>query len=334
MTDFTFVNKIHNLDSREGALRVLPRFMETAGELLRARRTPIDALSAHYWMSGVAAREAGARVRSGGMMFAFHTVEARKPMPAGYRPDALSLARREAEERIAREAYRVVFLSDHDLVHTTGILPEVAGKGMVIPPGVDDSFRSPPSREESRRAFGISPGAFLFLLAARPEAGKNTLAAVEALSAIRGGTDRETFLLIAGQNPPAGGVPAGVVFAGPVPHAKMPGLLSAADSVLSPSTYESFGLVPLEAMAAGVPVIVPRDGHWGNTVAGEGGGVAYFPDSPRGLADAMAEMMGDAAARDRMSGEGKRIAARFTWERCTDSWVRLLSSASRRDNRR
>ena len=315
--------------SREGALRALPRFMETAGEFLRTRRTPPDALSAHYWMSGVAAR-----VRSRGMVFAFHTVEARKPMPAGYRPDALSLARREAEERIAREAYRVVFLSDHDLVHTTGILPEVAGKGMVIPPGVDDSFRSPPSREESRRAFGISPGAFLFLLAARPEAGKNTLAAVEALSAIRGGTDRETFLLIAGQNPPAGGVPAGVVFTGPVPHAKMPGLLSAADAVLSPSTYESFGLVPLEAMAAGVPVIVPRDGHWGDTVAGEGGGMAYFPDSPRGLADAMAEMMGDAAARDRMSGEGKRIAARFTWERCTDSWARLLSSAARRDNRR
>ena len=320
--------------SREGALRVLPRFMETAGELLRARRTPIDALSAHYWMSGVAAREAGARVRSGGMMFAFHTVEARKPTPAGYRPDALSIARRDAEERIAREAYRVVFLSEHDLARTTGILPEVAEKGVVIPPGVDDSFRSPPPREESRRAFGISPGAFLFLLAARPDAGKNTLAAVEALSAVRGRRDRETLLVIAGQNPPAGSVPEGVIYTGPIPHAKMPALLSAADAVLSPSTYESFGLVPLEAMSAGVPVIVPRDGHWGDAVAAEGGGVVYLPDSPRGLAEAMAEMTGDAAAWDRMACEGKRIAARFTWERCTDSWARLLSSAARRDNRR
>jgi glycosyltransferase involved in cell wall biosynthesis len=157
---------------------------------------------------------------------------------------------------------------------------------------------------------------------------------VEALSAIRGRRDRETLLLIAGQNPPAGGVPAGVIFTGPVPHAKMPALLSAADAVLSPSTYESFGLVPLEAMAAGVPVIVPRDGHWGDAVAGEGGGVAYIPDRSGGLAEAMAAMTGDAAARDRMAGEGKRIAARFTWERCTDSWARLLSSAARRDNRR
>lgn len=320
--------------SREGALRALPRFMETAGALLRARRTPPDALSAHYWMSGVAAREAGARVPSGGMVFAFHTVEARKPMPAGYRPDALSIARRDAEERIAREAYRVVFLSDHDLAATAGVLPGVDGKGVVIPPGVDDSFRRPPPREESRRALGISPGAFLFLLAARPEAGKNTLAAVEALPAIRGKRAREALLLIAGQNPPAGGVPAGVIFTGPVPHAKMPALLSAADAVLGPSAYESFGLVPLEAMAAGVPVIVPRDGYWGDTIVREGGGMAYFPRSPRGLAGAMADMMGDAAARDRMAGEGKRIAARFTWERCTESWARLLSSAARRDNRR
>ena len=320
--------------SREGALRSLPRFMETAGEFLRARSAPSDALSAHYWMSGVAAREAGARVRSRGMVFAFHTVEARKPVPAGYRPDALSIARRDAEERIAREAHRLVFLSDHDLAATAGILPGVDGKGVVIPPGVDDAFRRPPPREESRREFGIPPGAFLFLLAARAEAGKNTLAAVEALPAIRGKGDRAALLLIAGQNRPAGDVTPGVIFTGPVPHAKMPALLSAADAVLNPSTYESFGLVPLEAMAAGVPVIVPRDGHWGDTVAGEGGGMAYSPSSPRGLADAMAAMMGDAAARDRMAGEGKRIAARFTWERCTDSWARLLSSAARRDNRR
>ena len=105
----------------------------------------------------------------------------------------------------------------------------------------------------------------------------------------------------------------------------MPALLSAADAVLCPSEYESFGLVPLEAMAAGVPVIVPRDGHWGDTVAREGGGIPYSPPRPRGLADAMADMMGDAAARDRMADEGKRIAARFTWERCTESWARLLS---------
>jgi len=320
--------------SREAAYRALPRFIEKAREVLRARRDPPDALSAHYWMSGVAARNAGAWERTPELVFAYHTVEALKPKTAKYFPDALSVARRGAEERLAMEAHRVVFLSEHDLAATEKILPESAGKGVVIPPGVDASFRRPPPREEGRRSFAISPGAFLFLLAARPDPGKNAPAAVESFLTLRRKGGREALLLVAGQDPPAGGVAGGVIFAGPVPHARMPALFSAADAVVCPSEYESFGFVPLEAMAAGVPVIVPRDGHWGETVLREGGGAAYSPGSPRELVDAMEEIMKDGDARTRMAEEGQRIAARFTWERCTESWARLLSSAATHGNRR
>jgi glycosyltransferase involved in cell wall biosynthesis len=320
--------------SREGAWRALPRFVEKAGEVIRTGLDPPDAISAHYWMSGVAARGACRWERTKGLVFAFHTVEVCKANISEYRPDALSVARRSAEERLAREAHRVVFLSGHDLLATERMLPDVAGKGVVIPPGVDDSFRALLPRAKGRRACGVPSAAFLFLLAARPAPGKNVPAAIEAFLAVRGKGGREAFLLVAGQGPPAGDVPGGVIFAGPVPHAKMPALVSAADAVLGPSEYESFGLVPLEAMAAGVPVIVPRDGYWGETVSREGGGAVYPPKSSRGLADAMENIMADGAARARMAEEGKEIASRFTWERCTEAWARLLSSAATRDNRR
>ena len=320
--------------SREGAYRALPRFVEKAGEVLRTSLDLPDAISAHYWMSGVAARGARRWERTKELVFAFHTVEARKADTSGYSPDALSVARRSAEKRLALEAHRVVFLSRHDLEATERMLPDVAGKAVVIPPGVDESFRVPPPRASARRAFGVPSAAFLFLLAARPAPGKNVPAAIEAFLAVRGKGGREALLLVAGQGPPGSGVPGGVIFSGPVPHAKMPALVSAADAVLGPSEYESFGLVPLEAMAAGVPVIVPGDGYWGETVRREGGGAVYPPTSPRGLADAMENIMADAAARARMAEEGKRIATRFTWERCTEAWARLLSSAATRDNRR
>ena len=320
--------------SREAAFRALPRFIENAREILRARRSPPDALSAHYWMSGVAARDAGTGERSPGLVFAFHTVEARKPKPPGTRPDALSVARRAAEGRLARQAARVVFLSDHDFEATKVSLPEVAGKGVVIMPGVEDSFRRPPPKEEGRRAYGIPPGAFLFLLAARSDPGKKIPAAIEAFLAQREKGGGEAVLLVAGQRPREGDAPGGVIFAGPVPHARMPALFSAADAALCPSEYESFGLVPLEAMAAGVPVIVPRDGYWGETVLREGGGAAYARESPAGLAEAMERIRKDGGARARMAREGKKVAARFTWERCTESWARLLSSAATRESRR
>lgn len=321
-------------DSREGAFRALPRFVEKAKEVVRTRVGLPDAVSAHYWMSGMAARGVLRREHSAGMVFAFHTVEARKVEAAGYIPDALSAARRGAEERLAREARRLVFLSGHDLAETERVLPGVAGKGVVIPPGVDGSFRDPPSREDGRRAFHVSPAAFLFVLASRPAPGKNVPVAIDAFLAMREHGDREAWLLVAGLSPPAGGGPAGVRFAGPVPHARMPALLAAADAVLCPSGYESFGLVPLEAMAAGVPVIVPRDGYWGGTVRREGGGAVYPAENSRGLAGAMAKIMADGAARTRMEEEGRRIASRFTWGKCTESWERLLSSVATPDSRR
>jgi glycosyltransferase involved in cell wall biosynthesis len=105
-------------------------------------------------------------------------------------------------------------------------------------------------------------------------------------------------------------------------------LYAAADAVVCPSRYESFGLVPLEALASGIPVAVPQGTYWGGKVGSEGGGVAYDPEDPGGLSGAMRLLLSDPALRDRLSREGVRVASPFTWETCTDSWGRLLSSVS------
>ncbi len=319
---------------REGAWRALPRFIEAARGLLREGGGPPGAVSAHYWMSGVAAREAWAWAGRPRLVFAYHTVEGRKPRPLGAAPDALSAVRAASEEKLSREAGRIVFLSERDRAATRALLPSVAGKATVIPPGVDDGFRRPPTREQGRRAFGLPRRAFVFLLAARADPGKNVADGVAAFLALRGSAARTSILVVAGQEAPPGHGAHGVVSVGPVPHAEMPSLFAAADAVLCPSAYESFGLVPLEAMAAGVPVIVPRGGHWGAAVRREGGGADFPAGSVRALADAMAGVMDDGPGRARMAREGRRIAARFTWERCTASWARLLSSAARRGSPR
>jgi glycosyltransferase involved in cell wall biosynthesis len=175
----------------------------------------------------------------------------------------------------------------------------------------------------------IPAGAFLFLLAAREDPGKNVVSAIEAFRALREAEGERLRLLIAGQTLPAASLPDGAACAGTVPHADMPGLYSAADAVLCPSAYESFGLVPLEAMAAGRPVIAAAGGFWGDTILSEGGGLAYAPETESGLAEAMRTVFREESLRARLSEEGVRIAARFTWERCTSSWAMLLSSVAR-----
>jgi D-inositol-3-phosphate glycosyltransferase len=316
--------------SRESAWRSLPAFVEGARALLRERRVRYDVVSAHYWMSGHAAR---ALEPLPPLVFMYHTVEARK-VRRSEDEARLSAVRAEEEEALARGADLLVCLSAADLEETRRLIPGVSDKGVVIPPGVDGMFRRPPPREESRRARGIPPEAVLFLIAARPGPGKNVPAAVDALLALRAEGRRNALLLVAGQEPPPGGALEGVVYAGAVPHAGMPALYAAADAVLCPSFYESFGFVPLEAAAAGVPVLVPSGGYWGGTVRRKGGGLVYDPGDPAGLLSAMRRICGDDAARTRLGKEGRRLARPFTWGRCTASWGRLLASASTRGSRR
>ncbi|MGE5188434.1 MAG: glycosyltransferase family 4 protein, partial [Gemmatimonadota bacterium] len=120
---------------------------------------------------------------------------------------------------------------------------------------------------------------------------------------------------------------------GPVAHDRMPSLYAAADAVVCPSLYESFGLVQLEAMAAGVPVVVPAGGFWAGRIARQGGGLVYDSGSEAGLADAMRALRRGGALRARLSEEAARAASAFTWEKCTASWARLLSTLSSRGNR-
>jgi D-inositol-3-phosphate glycosyltransferase len=310
--------------SRESAYDALPRFARKARELLTGGMPEYEAVSAHYWMSGIASLEAGLSPQ----VFTYHTVEARKAVPAAA-PPGLSPIRRDAEERLSRESSRVVCFSEDDLARTTEIFPAVAGKGTVIPPGVDDAFRNLPPRGEARNRYRIPASAFLFLLAAREDPGKNVVSAVEAFRALRAAEGERLRLLIAGQKLPAALLPAGAACAGPVPHADMPALYSAADAVLCPSDYESFGLVPLEGMAAGRPVIAAAGGFWGDAILSEGGGLTYAPETGSGLAEAMRTVFREESLRARLSEEGMRIAARFTWETCTASWARLLSSVAR-----
>jgi len=321
--------------TRESAWASLPAFLDAVVRHRSAEFGEYGVVSAHYWMSGAAAVRLFRRTgRAAPLLLVYHTVEARKEVPAGAGGETLRLIRRRTEEALASAADRVVCFTGEDLERTEAIFPAVRGRGTVIPPGVDDRFRTPPSREQGRRRLGIPGEAILFLLAARPDPGKGLPRAMEAVASARSAAGLDARLLVTGQAPAEGIPPEGVRFAGPVAHAEMPMFYAASDAVLCPSRYESFGFVPLEAMAAGTPVIAPDSGYWGKRMSADGGGIAYPADDPDGLSNAVLSLLRDPGRKAGMREEGRRIAAEFTWETCTGSWAELLSSVSRSGNPR
>jgi glycosyltransferase involved in cell wall biosynthesis len=105
-------------------------------------------------------------------------------------------------------------------------------------------------------------------------------------------------------------------------------LLAASDVVVCPSRFESFGLVPVEAMACEVPVVSTNVGGPAETIVDGETGFLVPPRQPSQLADRVASLLGDEGLRTRMGRAGRaRVEARFSLRAYADGFARELDRA-------
>ena len=116
-----------------------------------------------------------------------------------------------------------------------------------------------------------------------------------------------------------------IIRTGPVPQEDLPALYAGATCFVFPSLHEGFGLVPLEAMACGAPVIASRVGALQEVI----GEVAVFVDDPtneRALADRLALVLADASWRQQLREQGIALGKRFSRERAARHTLELYHS--------
>jgi len=326
-----------------GPARRLPKdellpYMAELGEGLAAawRADPPDVVHAHFWMSGLAAVTAAAH---GGLespppvLETFHALGSVKRRHQG--ADDTSPPEREwIEPMVGRMVDRVVATCP-DEVRELRALGIPGGRVSVVPCGVDveafrpDGLRSP--LDEPLRV--VSVGRLV------PRKGVDLL--VEAL-ALLGRRDVE-LVVAGGEGGPAGsepeagrlaaiaralGVADRVVLLGQVPPEEMPVLLRSAAVVACVPWYEPFGIVPLEAMACGVPVLVSAVGGLQETVVDGVTGVHVAPRDPASIAAALARLLDSPEDRARMGEAGRRrVVERYTWDHVAAQTARIYRSA-------
>jgi len=107
-----------------------------------------------------------------------------------------------------------------------------------------------------------------------------------------------------------------VTFLGYLPDADLAALLGVVDAVVLPSRYEPFGIVALEAAAAGAPLVASTAGGLGEAVRDDETGLSFAPGDVAGLAGAVGAVLDDpAAARRRADAARARLGVEFDWAR-------------------
>ena len=165
-----------------------------------------------------------------------------------------------------------------------------------LPPGPTLLFVG---RLEERKGFPVAVDAFRLLATDRPD-----------LRLVVAGDGKER--VAAGSLPPD--LSARVLLLGSVSNERLPGYHAVADVYLGPALGgESFGVVLVEAMAAGLPVVASRIPGYDEVVRDGLDGLLVPPGDPAALAAATARILDDPVLAERLSRAGRDRAAGFEW---------------------
>lgn len=225
----------------------------------------------------------------------------------------------ETERALARRADRVVvcsrFMADH--------VAEVFGvEAEVIPNGLDPADLRPVEDLDGLRARFAQPGEHLVLLAGRLMYEKGFQHALDAIAAVLRRVPGVRFV-VAGtgtheadlrRQAEALGLTTRGTFLGWADDAVLHGLYRVADVCVVPSLYEPFGLVPLEAMASGCPVVVADVGGLREVVPNDLVGLRFAPRDALGLTRVLEWSLTNPALRFRMREEALAHVRRFDWD--------------------
>lgn len=116
-----------------------------------------------------------------------------------------------------------------------------------------------------------------------------------------------------------------VRYLGYVSESDLPALYAGAAVFVYPSTYEGFGLPPIEAMACGVPVVVSGQSCLPEVT--QGAALIVEPDDVPAFATVLEQSLTDVAWRSHAVAAGLKVAASYTWQRCVDETVKVYQRA-------
>ena len=291
-----------------------------------------DLIHSHYWLSGIVASDLSAAWQVPVIQM-FHTLGMMKNRIAQRDDEKEPPLRIDTEAQIIKQADLLIAATPAERIQMMWLYGARMQKIQVVSPGVNVHHFRPIPRSEAREALGMSEDEQMLLFVGRIEplkgvetlvcalailkqeipecAGKTRLSIIGGAldDAAQEGTELARLMTLADEL----GLSKCISFLGAKSQELLPTYYAAAEMVMMPSHYESFGMVALEAMACGTPV-----------VASEVGGLAYLiqdgvtgfhvpANDPEELAGRIRLLLENQTLRQEMSIAAAEYARRFDW---------------------
>ena len=347
--DLGYGNRVAHIPSgpeyplqKEELVTHIPEFVENILEFARKKECCYDLIHSHYWMSGIAAEEL-AKVWDAPIIQMFHTLGKLKQQVAQNSEEAEGDYRIKGELQVIDRADKIIASTTTEKTHLVDLYGADPGKIDVISPGVDTSHFYPIPPDEAKEFVGVPFDKKMILFVGRIEPLKGIKTLLQSIGDLRSngktgkdlclaviggelegkdGDESEDMKLLKGLRDEYG-LGDMVTFLGKRSQDSLPYYYSAAELVVMPSHYESFGMVALESMACGTPVIASLVGGLIHLVEDGVTGFHVPVEDPIALSKCISRLLEDKALRYRMGHDAFAFAKKFDWSNISERMIEV-----------
>ena len=326
--------------------RHIPQFVNGIKAFAEGKGIRYDLIHSHYWMSGLAAEALSDAWGGTPIVQMFHTLGEMKNRVARSDEERESPERIQSEKAIIARTDRIVAATLAEQTQLRFLYRAPESKIAIVPPGVDVSHFYPIPSDEAKLFIGLKPDARIVLFVGRIEPLKGVDTLIQAMSCLKlKDAPQPVHLAIIGGDPAASpqemtaemarlqklcddlAMGHTVVFLGKRDQDTLPYYYSAAEVVVMPSHYESFGMVALEAMACGTPVIASDVGGLSFLVRDGETGFTIPDDEPDALCEKLTLLLDDRALQAAMGGRAAEVAQDYAWEKIAAQILEVYKKA-------
>ena len=331
----------------------IPKFTENIIEFVNRKQLKYDLIHSHYWMSGISAIELSNQWNIP-IIHMFHTLGLMKNRVAR-EGESEGDYRIKGEREVIRSVDKIIAATPAELAQLQWLYETNIEHVTVIPPGVNTKNFYPIPTDEAREYINVPNNKRMVLFVGRIEPLKGIDTLIKSISLLiknKRNKQPDICLAIIGGNKPSDNqemsqemkklhkliedlnLKDAVKFLGQRPQNLLPYYYSAADIAVVPSHYESFGMVALESMACGTPVIASQVGGLAYLI-NDGKTGFHVPDQDaNALSDRLSEVLFNDNLLEDVGAQASIYAKDYSWEKITPQIVAVYQEVINKTKRK